>query len=202
MDQPDPFLRHTILTIASQMIRESGSQHLQREAVAARANVDPEVIEHLFDSTLQLVAEAQMSNYFTLVEPHHLVLGRVEDAAARGDEAAFWSGVEENITLAWSSGQLDEKWGIVTLLADVWSDPFTKSHFCDLLDIQFARWIAVVDEAKRRGWIDDGLDAKSLTAVLWSASVGQVITAGSSVLDMTPQEAQDFCMRMVRRSTR
>jgi hypothetical protein len=100
--------------------------------------------------------------------------------------------------MAWSSGQVNEKWGILNLLHDIWSDPFSQSHFCDLLDIQFDRWITVVRQAQDLGWIDEDIDAKSLTAVFWSASVGQVITAGSTTLNPSSEDVRDFYMRIVR----
>jgi len=85
-------------------------------------------------------------------------------------------------------------------LHDIWSDPFSQSHFCDLLDIQFERWIAVVEGAKKHGWIGEHVDARALTAVFWSASVGQVITAGSSSLNLSSIEARDFLLSIVRGS--
>ncbi len=192
------FARRNIVVVASEIIRERGSQDLQIVDVAERARVDVGTIEGYFDSRSQLVAEAQMSNYFAMVEPLHLVLSRVETALAEQDEAAYWAAVEENMMMAWSSGQVNDKWGIVKLLLDVWSDPFSQRHFCDLLDIQFARWVAVAEGAKQLGWIDQDIDAKALTAVFWSASVGQVITAGSAFLDLPAQDVRDFYMRVVR----
>jgi len=193
-----PFARQHIIEVASGMVRMSGSKGLRVAEVAERSGVDVSTVENFFDSRTQLVAEAQMSNYFALVEPHHLVLSRVETALAHEDQSAFWSAVEENVVLAWSSGQLDQKWGILNLLHDIWSDPFSQSHFCELLDVQFDRWITVIEGAKLLGWIEEDVDAKALTAVFWSASVGQVITAGSSLLNLSSQEARDFLMRVVR----
>jgi len=91
-----------------------------------------------------------------------------------------------------------QKWGIVKLLLDVWGDPFSRRHFSELLDIQFSRWVAIIENAKTLGWIDQSLDAKALTAVFWSASVGQVITAGSTFLDPSPQSVRDFLVKVVR----
>ena len=139
-----------------------------------------------------------MANYFAMVEPHHLVLSRVESAVAELDERAYWAAVEEILDMAWSSGKIGDKWGVVNLLHDVWSDPFSQSHFCDLLDIQFERWIAVIEGAQKLEWIGPDLDAKALTAIFWSASVGQVITSGSTFLDLTPRNVRDFYLRVVR----
>jgi AcrR family transcriptional regulator len=198
MNSQDSFARRKIVDTAAAMVQESGSQELQIVDVAERADVDVANVEHFFESRTQLIAEAQMSNYFTMIEAHHLVLARIESAVADGDEGAFWAGIEENMVMAWSSGQVGGKWGIVNLLQDVWSDPFSQRHFCDLLDIQFDRWITVVEDAKRLGWMDKDIDAKALTAVIWSASVGQIITAGSSFLDLSPQEVRDFYLKIVR----
>jgi hypothetical protein len=192
------FARQNVLAVAAKMIRESASGELTYPGVAERADVEVSTIESLFDSRCQLVAEAQMANYFAMIEPHHLVLSRVESAVAEHDQTAYWAAVEENLDMAWSSGQIDEKWGVVNLLHDVWSDPFSQRHFCDLLDIQFERWIAVIEGAQKLGWIDPQLDAKALTAIFWSASIGQVITSNSTFLDLSASNVRDFYLRIVR----
>ncbi len=194
----NPFARQQLIAVASEMIRANGSRGVDLADVAERSGVEISTVESFFDSRTQLIAEAQMANYFSMVEPQHLVLSRVESALTDEDRAAFWAAVEENMVMAWSSGQINEKWGILNLLHDIWSDPFSQSHFCDLLDIQFDRWITVVEKAKGLGWIDQGIDAKSLTAVFWAASVGQVITAGSNTLNPSSEEVRDFYLRVVR----
>ncbi len=180
------------------MIREAGSRELKYDDVAERANVGVSTIEDIFDSRSQLIAEAQMANYFSMVEPHHLVLSRVESAVDDQDQPAFWVAIEENLDMAWSSGQMGEKWGVMNMLHDVWGDPFSQRHFCDLLDIQFERWIEVIEGAQRLGWIDSDVDAKAVTAIIWSASIGQVIMSGSTVLDVPTQSVRDFYLRIVR----
>jgi hypothetical protein len=194
----DAFTRRKIVNVASILVRQSGSQDLELVDVARGANLDLTTVEHYFESRTQLIAEAQMANYFAMVEAHHLVLASIEAAVVDEDEATFWVGIEENMEMAWQSGQIDNKWGIVNLLQDVWNDPFSQRHFCDLLDIQFDRWITVVEKAQALGWMDQALDAKALTAVIWSASVGQVITAGSTFLNLSPQEVRDFYLKIVR----
>jgi hypothetical protein len=198
VNNEDPFARRNIMLVASELVKERGSKDLQFRDVAERANVDLDVIEEFFDSRTQLIAEVQMANYFVMVEPIHLGLSRIESAVAEGDESTFWSGIEENLAMSWSSGQLEKKWGIINLLHDVWSDPFTQTHFCDLLDIQFNRWIAVIEGAQSNGWIDADIDATALTSVYWSASVGQVITAGSTSLHLSPENVRDFFLHFVR----
>lgn len=198
METTDSFARQNILVVASELIREKGSQELDVVDVAQRAKVDISLIEYFFDSRTQLVAEAQMSNYFELIKPHHLVLARVETAVAEEDQVGYWAALDESMILSWSSGQVNDKWGIVTLLHDVWSDPFSQSHFCELLDVQFERWVAVIDAGKSLGWIDGQVDAKALIAVVWSASVGQVITAGSTFMGLPPASIRDFYTAMLR----
>ena len=46
------------------------------------------------------------------------------------------------------------------------------------------------------------MDARAMLGVLWSASIGQVITAGSKVLDVSPEASRDFLMRVVRGKSR
>jgi hypothetical protein len=84
------------------------------------------------------------------------------------------------------------------MLHDIWGDPFVKSHFCEMLDIQFQGWINIIEVAQQLGWIGADIDAKALVSVFWSSSVGQLITAGSSMLNLTPQQHRDFIMRIVR----
>jgi hypothetical protein len=195
----DPFARRKILLVAASIIKEKGSGGVVFEDVAERAGLALSVVEELFDSRTQLVAEVQMANYFVTVEPIHIVLSRIETAVAEGDEEAFWEGIEENLVMSWSASHFENKWGIINLLNDVWSDPFTQSHFCDLLDIQFHRWISVVEGAQSNGWVDESIDAKAVTAVFWSASVGQVITAGSTSLELAPTVIRDFFVQITKK---
>ena len=189
------------MSAAGAIIDERGSRQLRFEDVAERSNIDVESISEYFDSLMQLIAEVQMANYFTMVEPIHLSLSGIEAAVADGDESGFWAGIERSLEMSWTSGQFESKLGLFNLLHDVWSDPFTQSHFCDLLDIQFDRWIAVIDGAKSHGWIDQDVSANTLTAVFWSASVGQIITAGSTSLDVSAVTIRDFFVGLVRGRT-
>jgi AcrR family transcriptional regulator len=189
----DPFARRKILLVAAEIIKEKGSKGVVFEDVAQRAELELSIVEELFDSRTQLVAEVQMANYFVTVEPIHLVLSRIETAVAENDEVAFWEGIEENLVMSWSASHFDNKWGII--------NPFTQSHFCDLLDSQFHRWIAVVEGAQSNGWVDEAIDARAVTAVFWSASVGQVITAGSTSLELAPTVIRDFFVQITKKKS-
>jgi len=192
------FIRRNILQVASGMVREMGSHDVQFSNVAERAGVDIDVVERNFDSRSQLIAEAQMANYFSMVEPMHLSLSRVEKSLVDGDESEFWSAVKQNMVMAWSSEQTGDKWGIVNLLLDIRSDAFSLRHFAELLDIQFSRWVDVIEAAKLLGWVVPSLDAKAFIAVFWSSSIGQVITSETSFLDPSTEDVLDLFFKVVR----
>ena len=103
MKSDNPFIRRNILVVAAEMIKQDGSEKFRLDELSTRTGVDVVAINRFFDSRSQLIAEAQMLNYFAMVEPLHLVLLRVELAVTDGDEDAFWTAVEENMALAWAS---------------------------------------------------------------------------------------------------
>jgi hypothetical protein len=195
---PDSFERDKVLAAAKEMVRGAGRDALTFDSVALHAQVDLDIVEYFFDSRSQLLAEAQLANYADLVQAHHLVMTRVEAALAKEDLEGFLSAVEQNLELAWTSGQIGDSWGIVNVLQDIWADAFVQSHFCELLDVQFQGWINIIEGAQRLGWVAPDINAKALVSVFWSSSVGQVITAGSSLLNLTPRENREFIMRIVR----
>ena len=180
------------------MIVESGSASFRIADLAQRANVGVPTIYYHFESRTQIIAEAQMANYFKMTVPLHRFLSNAETALSTRDEAAFWKAIRDNMLKAWSSGAMNDKMGIVKLLLDVHSDSKSRELFRDRLDIQFARWVAVVNDAKELGWIAPDLDAQAMVAVFWSASIGQVITAGSKFVEISPQDISSFLMRMIR----
>jgi len=199
---PDSFERDKIITTTKAMVREASREGVTFEGVGTRAGVSVDTVAYFFDSIKQLIAEAQLANYADLVSAHHFAMTKVETALAEEDLDAFLAAVEQNLDLAWTSGQIGNRWGIIELLHDIWGDPFVQSHFCELLDVQFQAWINIVRSAQGLGWIDLDVDAKSLVSVFWSSSVGQFITSGSELLNLTPQENRDFIMRIVRPPSR
>jgi AcrR family transcriptional regulator len=199
---PDSFERDKIITTTKAMVREASREGVTFEGVGTRAGVSVDTVAYFFDSIKQLIAEAQLANYADLVSAHHFAMTKVETALAEEDLDAFLAAVEQNLDLAWTSGQIGNRWGIIELLHDIWGDPFVQSHFCELLDVQFQAWMNIVRSAQGLGWIDLDVDAKSLVSVFWSSSVGQFITSGSELLNLTPQENRDFIMRIVRPPSR
>jgi AcrR family transcriptional regulator len=198
VEKKESLTRRHIIEVAAAMIAAAGSENFRIVDLAERANVGVPTIYYHFESRAQVIAEAQMSNYFDMTEPLHKVLSRAETALGLQDEAEFWDAIRENVTRAWASGQRDAKMGVVKLLLDVWSDAKSRDRFRALLDIQFARWVSLIEDAKALGWLDASLDAQVVVAIFWSASVGQVVTAGSAYVDIAPDAVADFYVRMAR----
>jgi len=198
MSNPDSFERDRIIDAAKVMVRDANRDAFTFDAVATKAQVDPTSVRYFFDSTTQLIAEAQLANYGDIVQAHHYVMTFVEAALDNENLEEYLAAIEQNLVLSWSAGQYANSWGVIQVLHDIWCDPFVQSHFCELLDVQFQAWITIVERAQALGWLASDIDAKSLVAVIWSSSVGQVITSGSSILKITPQEHRDFVMQMFR----
>jgi AcrR family transcriptional regulator len=201
LDRKESLTRRHIIDVAAQMVRESGSDAFRIVDLAERAHVGVPTIYYHFDSRSQIIAEAQMANYFAKVEPLHRVLSRVETAVSERDQAAYWQAIKENMEMVWSSGQMDEKVGIVKLFLDVWADPKSRLRFSELLDVQFARWVAVANDGKRLGWMADDIDTKAMVAVFWAASVGQIVMSNSNYLNVSPVDFGAFYMRVVHSSS-
>lgn len=198
MDKSESRTRNHILDVASSMVAESGSEDFRIVDLAKRAHIGVPTIYYHFESRAQVVAEAQMVNYFAMTEPLHKILSRAETAISLGDADEFWDAVRSNIVGAWSRGQFDEKRGVIKLLMDVWDDPASRVRFRELLDIQFARWVALVDDAKGLGWVNPDLDSQALVGVFWAASIGQVVTSGSAYVDIAPEVVGDFYVNLAR----
>jgi AcrR family transcriptional regulator len=198
VEKKESMTRRHIIEAASRMVAEAGSENFRVVDLAEQAHIGVPTIYYHFESRIQVIAEAQMANYFTMSEPLHKILSRAETAISTKDADEFWDAVRQNIMRAWSSGQFDEKRGIVKLLLDVWSDERSRTRFRELLDIQFARWVALVEDAKSLGWVRQSLDAQTLVGIFWAASIGQVITSGSAYVDIAPEVVGDFYVSLAR----
>ena len=187
-----------MVAVASSMISQTGSAAFRIADLAERANVGVPTIYYHFESRTQIIAEAQMANYFEMTVPLHRVLSRAETALSTREEPIFWEAVRENVELAWHNGAPDNHISIVSLLMDIFTDHKSGLIFRERLDIQFARWVAVVQDAQALGWIAADVDSHSLVAILWSATVGQVITIGSKFVDVSPEAIGAFAVKMVR----
>lgn len=201
MEKKGSVTRRHIVEVAAEMVAEGGSENFRIVELAERARVGVPTIYYHFTSRVQVIAEAQMSNYFLMTEPLHKILSAAETALSLKDETSFWTAIESNLARAWSSGQFDQKVGIVKLLLDVWADPTSRVRFRELLDIQFARWVALVDDAKALGWMREELNSQTLVSIFWAASVGQVITSGSAYVDISSDAVSSFYMGIARKSS-
>jgi AcrR family transcriptional regulator len=180
------------------MLEERDSSGIHIGDVARKANVGVQTIYYHFGSRNQLVAEAQASIYFRLIHPLHEYLLLAEVAVVTKDELAFWSAVRDNLMLVWSYGQGSDRWMIPKLLIDIWADPNTQKDFSDILNIQFSRWIDVLESSKSLGWIDEGINTDALVTSCWAGSIGQSIFSKTSNIDYSPQNICDFYVNVAR----
>ena len=187
-----------MIEVASAMISKTGSTAFRIADLAERANVGVPTIYYHFESRTQIIAEAQMANYFHMTVPLHRVLSKAETALSTREEPIFWEAIRENIQMAWRKGTPDEHMSVVSLLMDIFTDDKAATAFRERLDIQFARWVAVVEDAQSLGWTASDYDAHALVAVMWSATVGQLITIGSKFVDVTAEAVGEFTLKMFR----
>jgi AcrR family transcriptional regulator len=187
--------RH-ILDVTEAMLAENPSNEVRVEELAKLANVSVPTIYYHFHSRNQLVAEAQASAYFKLIEPLHGFLGLAEAAIVAKDQDTYVKAIGDNLAMAWSIQRHDDKWRVSRLLIDIWADPKTQTEFCELLDVQLGRWISVIDASKKLGWTDPEVDTMALVTSCWAGSVGQSIFVNSTRLNYTPESIRDFYMKL------
>jgi AcrR family transcriptional regulator len=184
--------RGHIIEVAEAMLAERPSGEIHLADIAEQAHVGVQTIYYHFDSRNQLIAEAQAATYQKLTEPLHEYLLTSEAALVTGDEAAFWSALGDNITLAWAYGHGGDRWKIPKLLIDISSDPKTQRDFSEKLEVQLERWINVLEGAKELGWVDADIDTYAVLTSCWAGSVGQALFANSSKIYYTPESIRDF----------
>lgn len=187
--------RH-ILDVTEAMLAENPSNEVRVEELAKLANVSVPTIYYHFHSRNQLIAEAQASAYFKLIEPLHGYLDLAEGAIAAKDQPAYVQAVGDNLAKAWAIQRHDDQWKVTRLLIDIWADPTTQMEFCELLDVQLGRWINVIDASKQLGWTDPDIDTMAVVTTCWAGSVGQSIFVNSTRLHYTPEGIRDFYMKL------
>lgn len=195
MGRKDSSTRMHILMKAATIVERKGGESLHISDVAKEANVGVPTIYYHFESKTHLIAEAQLSNYLRLAEPLHNYLTGAEFSLTSGQESGFWNAIEENLILAWSVGQPGDSNKVLQIFLDIGSDQRTQESFTKHLDVQFARWIRLIEGAKNREWIHEDFDAKTITNFFWSASVGQAITFHSSHMKLSSDEIRHFVRR-------
>jgi AcrR family transcriptional regulator len=183
------------------MLSERRSAEIHVAEVAEAAYVGVQTIYYHFGNRNRLIAEAQAATYFHLSEPLHDFLVIAEAAVIEDDEETFWRAVGDDVAMAWSYEFGDDKWRISKLLIDIWDDPKTQLAVSELLNVQFERWVKVMNAAKLCGWTDPDLDTYALIASCWAASNGQAIFANASRFNYTPESIRNFYLgiAMVKR---
>ena len=126
----------------------------------------------------------------------HLYLDRAEAAVVAKDYDSYVTAVGENVAMAWSYGQTDDKWRISRPFIDIWSDPKTQEEFCEMLDVQLGRWINVIESSKTLGWTDPEIDTMALVTSCWAGSIGQAIFINSKRLKYTPESIREFYIKL------
>ncbi len=187
-----------IIEVAAQLVREVGASGFHISDLASRADVGVPTIYYHFTSREQVIAEAQLANYFELTVGLRDHFTSAVVAVVNRDEGAFNDALRGDIEEAWSLGGFDEQMGIMNLLIDVWADERTRQAFKDMLDAQYARWVSVLSDAKDLGWLDDTYDSGLLVAIFWAASVGQAVIPRRSGLDVHSAAVSDFCLGVLR----
>lgn len=198
MDSNIANTRQHILDVTAAMFSEHRSK-IRIKDIAKTSGVGIPTLYYHFKSKSQLYAEAQAQNYMKATQQLHKYLTMAETAVADRDEEGLWTAVGANMVLAWTSGRPNESWDIIKLLLDVWADPRAKKKFLDDLDLQFDRWIKLIDSARVLGWIDPNVDAETLIATFWPATIGQVIIAGSTRINPSPEQVRDFFLNAIGR---
>jgi len=185
-----------ILDVTERVLAESDGSKIRMEDIAKLASVSEPTIYYHFSSRNQLIAEAQVSAYLKLIGPLHLYLDRAEAAVVAKDYDSYVTAVGENVAMAWSYGQTDDKWRISRLFIDIWSDPKTQEEFCEMLDVQLGRWINVIESSKTLGWTDPEIDTMALVTSCWAGSIGQAIFINSKRLKYTPESIREFYIKL------
>lgn len=192
VNKGDSSTRQHIIDVSEHMLEQRASSEIHLADIADQAHVGVQTIYYHFQSRNQLIAEAQASAYARLTKPLHEYLLMAEKALVEEDQATFWTALGDNITLAWSDGQLGDQWRISKLLIDIWLDEKTQRQFSEVLEIQFDRWINAIEAGKLLGWIDPEIDTYALITSCWAASIGQSLFARSAKICYTPQSIRDF----------
>lgn len=188
--------KHHIVEAVVKMLAQRPSSEIHLADVAEKAHVGVQTIYYHFDSRTQLIAEAQALTYCRLTEPFQGYLASAKKALEEEDQDAFWSAVGDNVALAWSVGNSDDRWRVIKLLIDISEDPTTQRQFWDSLESQFDDWVDVVEAAKPLGWIDPDIDAAALVTACCAAPIGQALFVKSAKIHFTPQSMRDFIVNI------
>ena len=179
--------RQHILDVATEMIDEGGSKNIHINNLAKRASVGVPTIYYHFTSRSQLIAEAQIANYETLLGPSRDVLAEISSALRDEDVSTYQRAIGNYLRTVSSSDQLEHKWNLVSLLLDVHDDEAAQECICKISDAFHEELVVAFERAQGLGWLSNGIDASVLVSLLWSASIGQVLVTVSPAATLTPE---------------
>lgn len=185
-----------IIDVAVVLLAEGEGDEIHVVDIAREADVGIQSIYYHFGSLSRLIAEAQLSTYLRFSEPLHALLLATELAVIENDEPKFWQSIGDDVRLAWSYGYGGDARKTSRLLIDINSDAMTHRDFTELLDIEFERWIKVIDAGKLLGWVYSDLDTSALIASCWGGLNGQSIFSGTSIVHYTPETIRDFWLEI------
>jgi AcrR family transcriptional regulator len=194
----DSGTRRHVLDVTEMLLATRLSSELRLIEVAREADVVVQTIYYHFGSFGRLIAEAQMSAYLRIIEPSRQYLAIAEVAIAECNEEAYWKAIGDDIERLWSFRGSGDEWRISKLLIDVVSDPHVRLEFRALLDVQFERWINVVEAGQRRGWVNAEMDPSVLVAFGWAATNGQEILSNTTMVRYTARGIRDFWLQVGR----
>jgi AcrR family transcriptional regulator len=184
--------------VTTELLNGQASELLHIADVAEAANVAIPTIYYHFESRTQLIAQAQVLAYARMSAPNYAILVQVELALTTKDEDLFWDAIANLVIFVWSANQTDDRWGMIKLLFDVWSDDVAHRDFCKLVDERFNRWENSFNVAKTLGWIGCDVDVMAPITLFWAASLGQIFVTSPFRAGPTPQTVLDFLLHALR----
>jgi AcrR family transcriptional regulator len=133
-----------IIAACADFIVSNRCASIKISELARAANVSNATLYYHFQSKSRLIARAQVHNYIAITEKLHNRLTDAERSIENQDVDAFWSAVSDSMSLAWSSGQPEDRWAIVHMLLDISSDAMTFKSFSEYFDQSIDRWVSIM----------------------------------------------------------
>ncbi|MGC8511013.1 MAG: TetR/AcrR family transcriptional regulator [Acidimicrobiales bacterium] len=170
-------VRERIVSVAIAMIESDGAERVRVADLARRAGVGIPTIYYHFESRAHLIAVAQVSRYEAMMAPLRELMDTIEAALAAGDEVEYWRSLRRYFQLVFEPAQIEGKYAVGRLFLGDDGGQSPARDAADYVARQFSRWVKTVTGAQDRGWVNPALDATTLTALFWSAVVGQAMAA-------------------------
>jgi AcrR family transcriptional regulator len=174
-------VRERIVNVTIALIESDGAERVRVADLARRAGVGIPTIYYHFESRAHLIAVAQVARYEAMMAPLRELMGTIETAIAASDENLYWSSLRRYFEMVFEPAQIDGKDAMGRLFLGDTREESPAHDAATFIARQFSRWVATVTGAQTRGWVNPDLDATTLTALFWSAVVGQAMAAPTAV---------------------